>query len=161
MLFRSCELLLYLLFFLIMPQTLVQNFLHIIYSTKNREKLIHENIEVELFNYLGGICKQLECFPIAVGGYQDHVHILCNLSRKISLMKLIEELKTHSSKWIKTKSDKFSNFYWQRGYGAFSVNPTQINQVKEYINQNKSFQDEYRMFLNKYNIDFDQRYVWD
>ncbi len=150
-----------------MPQSLFQNFIHIIYSTKNREALINEYIKEELFTYLGGTCKQLECQPIVVGGYQDHVHILCNLSRKISLMKLIEELKTHSSKWVKTKGNEFSNFYWQRGYGAFSVNPNQIDQVREYIlnqkvhHQKKSFQDEYRMFLNRYNIEYDERYVWD
>lgn len=150
-----------------MGQSLVQNYIHIIYSTRNRENLISEDIESELFNYLGGVCKELDCNPLKVGGYQNHVHILCNLSKKTALMKLLEQVKSQSSKWIKTKGKEFYNFYWQNGYGAFSVNPTQINQVIDYIvnqkthHQKMSFQDEYRMFLKKYNIEYDERYIWD
>lgn len=82
-------------------------------------------------------------------------------------MKLIEELKSHSSKWIKTKSDDYSSFYWQDGYGAFSVNPSDVDMVIAYIenqkehHQKKTFQDEYRFFLDKYKVDYDERYVWD
>ena len=89
------------------------------------------------------------------------------LSKKITLVKLLEEIKSSSSKWIKTKNVKFSNFYWQSGYGAFSVNPTEIEVVKNYIlNQEahhkvKSFQDEYRAFLKKYEVDYNEDYVWD
>ena len=109
----------------------------------------------------------MECNPIIVGGYKDHVHILCSLSRKIALMKLIEEIKTHSSKWIKTKGIKYEKFYWQNGYGGFSVNPAQIEVVKNYIltqeshHQHKSFKEEYRLFLRDNNMDYDERYVWD
>jgi len=88
-----------------MPQSLVKNYLHITYSTKDRYPFIDESIENELYNYLGGICKNLECNPIIVGGNRDHVHILCLLSQKVALMNLIEELKSHSSKWIKTKGN--------------------------------------------------------
>jgi REP element-mobilizing transposase RayT len=89
------------------------------------------------------------------------------LSKKIALIKLIEELKSHSSKWIKTQDGEFKKFYWQSGYGTFSVNPTEIARAQQYIeNQHEhhktaSFQDEYRAFLNKYNVPFDERYVWD
>ena len=150
-----------------MPQSLVKNYIHIIFSTKKRVSLINKNIETELWSYVGGICKNLECNPIIVGGYLDHIHILCLLSQKVALMKLLEETKSHSSKWIKTKSDEFSEFYWQNGYGAFSINPTEIDVVKNYIlnqaehHQHKSFQDEYRIFLKKYNVEYDERYVWD
>jgi REP element-mobilizing transposase RayT len=150
-----------------MPQSLVRNYLHITFSTKNRYPFINTRIEEELYTYLGGTCKKMECNPILVGGHKDHVHILCLLSQKIALMKLIEEIKSHSSKWIKTKGENWKNFYWQRGYGAFSVNPTEVDIVKRYIeNQNKhhqirTFQDEYIAFLKEYNIDFDERYVWD
>ena len=89
-----------------MPQSLVHNYIHITFSTKNRFPFIDKNIDNELFQYLGGICKNLECNPIIVGGHKDHVHILCLLSRKISLMKLIEKIKSNSSKWIKTKGIK-------------------------------------------------------
>lgn len=150
-----------------MPQSLVKNYLHIVFSTKHRYPFIDNQIKDELFRYLGGICKNLECNPIRVGGHLDHIHILCLLSRKIALMKLIEEVKTHSSKWIKTKGQKYEKFYWQNGYGGFSIHESQVDHVKSYIlNQEKhhkkvSFKDEYRTFLKEYDIDCDERYVWD
>jgi len=150
-----------------MPQSLIRNYVHLVFSTKNREPFITKSIEAELWSYLGGICKNLECNPIIVGGHLDHVHILCLLSQKIALMKLLEEIKSHSSKWIKTKGSDFRLFYWQNGYGAFSVNPTEIDVVKNYIlNQeqhhgNKTFQEEYRAILDKYGVEYDERYVWD
>ena len=112
-----------------MGQSLVKNYLHIVFSTKLRVPMITPLYEEELHSYLGGICKNLECQPIKIGGYTDHVHILCMLSKKIALMKLLEELKSHSSKWMKTKSESLSNFYWQDGYGAFSVNPSEVDRV--------------------------------
>jgi putative transposase len=150
-----------------MPQSIAYNYLHITFSTKYRVPIIDEAIEEELFKYIGGICKNLECNPIKVGGYRDHIHILCVLSRKIALMKLLEEIKSHSSKWIKTKGDQYKNFYWQRGYGSFSVNPAEIDVVIRYIenqaehHKKKTFQDEYIAFLKKYNAEYDERYLWD
>jgi REP element-mobilizing transposase RayT len=150
-----------------MPQSLVKNYIHIIYSTKNREPFIQEQFKNELYNYIGGICNNLECYPVKIGGIADHIHILCLLSKKMALIKLIEEIKSHSSKWFKTKDDSLQNFYWQLGYGAFSVNPSELDVVTKYIeNQIEhhakiSFQNEYRLFLKKYNIEYDERYVWD
>jgi REP element-mobilizing transposase RayT len=150
-----------------MPQSLSKVYVHITFSTKNREKRIDEKIEKQLFEYIGGICKQMECNPIKVGGHQDHIHILCLLSRKVAQMTLLENIKKSSSKWIKTQGEEYSGFYWQNGYGIFSVNPTEINVVERYIanqkehHKKKSFQEEYRAFLKKYNIEFDERYVWD
>ncbi len=150
-----------------MPQSLVKNYVHITFSTKNRYPFINERIEDELYNYLGGICRNLECNPVIVGGHKDHIHILSLLSRKIALMSLIEELKTHSSKWIKTKGVDYEKFYWQRGYGGFSVHQSQTDIVKNYIaNQREhhrqlSFKEEYILFLKEYDIEFDERYVWD
>ena len=150
-----------------MGQSLVKNYLHIVFSTKNREPLIHKPVEQELHAYLGGICNNLECYPIKVGGYTDHIHILCMLSKKIALMKLLEEVKSHSSKWIKTKGSAYANFYWHDGYGAFSVNPSEVDVVINYIanqkehHRKKTFQVEYRAFLKKYNVEYDERYVWD
>lgn len=129
--------------------------------------MIVESVENELHAYLGGICKKLECPVLKVGGYTDHIHILCMLSKKIPLMKLLEEVKSSSSKWMKTKGKEYAHFYWQDGYGAFSVNPAEVNVVVRYIaNQKehhgkKTFQDEYRAFLEKYNVEYDERYVWD
>ncbi|MEI8202815.1 MAG: IS200/IS605 family transposase [Bacteroidota bacterium] len=150
-----------------MSQSLVKNYLHIVFSTKHRVHLIHPPIESELHAYLGGICKNLECQPIKIGGYTDHIHILCMLSKKIPLMKLLEEVKSHSSKWMKTNGEEYKNFYWQDGYGAFSVNPSEVDIVINYItnqkkhHDKKTFQDEYRAILHKYQMEFDERYVWD
>ena len=150
-----------------MGQSLVKNYIHIVFSTKYREPLIYPPHEEELHKYLGGTCKELDCQPIKVGGFSDHVHILCMLSKKIALMKLLEEVKSHSSKWMKTKDESLSNFYWQDGYGVFSVNPAEVDKVIAYIsNQHehhnkKTFQDEYRAILKKYNVEYDERYVWD
>jgi len=91
--------------------------------------MIHNHLESELYNYLGGICNKMECQVIKVGGYTDHIHILYMLSKKVTLVKSVEELKSHSSKWIKTKGNEYSNFYWQDGYGAFSVNPSEVEIV--------------------------------
>lgn len=129
--------------------------------------MIHPPVEEELYAYLGGICKNLECQPIKIGGHSDHIHILCMLSKKVTLMKLLEELKSHSSKWIKTKGDDYKNFYWQDGYGAFSVNPAETENVISYIanqkehHRKKAFQEEYRNFLEAFEVEFDERYVWD
>ncbi|GAK60929.1 transposase [Candidatus Vecturithrix granuli] len=150
-----------------MGQSLVKNYIHIVFSTKQRQPLIHASIEQELHAYLGGICNRLECQIITIGGYTDHVHLLCMLSKKIALMKLLEEVKSHSSKWIKTKGEALRNFYWQDGYGAFSVNPTEVEVAVQYIARQKehharwTFQEEYRVFLKKYHVEYDERYVWD
>ena len=150
-----------------MPQSLSKVYVHITFSTKNREKTIDESIQPALFEYLGGICKGLECNPVRIGGVADHVHILCTLSRKITQAGLIEQLKTESSKWIKRKGDSYRRFHWQHGYGVFSVNPTEIEVVTNYLNnqkehhKKKTFQEEFRTFLKKYGVDYDERYVWD
>ena len=150
-----------------MPQSLSKVYTHIIFSTKYRQHLIDDQIEHELFNYLGGVCQALECHPVQVGGYQNHVHILCLLSRKIAQVKLLEEVKKRSSKWIKTRDKKYAGFYWQDGYGIFSVNPRKIDVVARYIKNQKvhhqtlSFKEEFRRFLIKYHVEFDERYVWD
>lgn len=150
-----------------MGQSLVKNYVHIVFSTKHRQPLITSPVEAELHKYLGGICNKLDCQVLQVGGYTDHVHILCMLSKKIALMNLLEEVKSHSSKWIKTQGADYKNFYWQDGYGAFSVNPMQVDRVIHYIatqhehHQKQNFQDEYRKFLKSYKIEFDERYVWD
>ena len=150
-----------------MGQSLVKNYIHIVFSTKHRQQLIHPPVETELHSYLGGICNKLGCQVIKVGGFTDHIHILCMLSTKVALMKLLEEVKSHSSKWIKTKGAGYETFYWQDGYGAFSVNPSEVSTVIAQIaNQQehhtkKTFKDEYRSILKKYDVVYDEQYVWD
>src|SRR5688572_27894433 len=151
----------------VMPQSLVKLFIHFVLSTKYRRPLIDLEIENALYSYLGGICYRLECFPIKINGYKDHVHILSHFSKKITVMKFLEELKTHSSGWIKEQDARFKDFYWQGGYGAFSVSPQAVDIVTKYIetqhehHKTKTFQDEYRRILREHNVDFDERYVWD
>ncbi len=150
-----------------MSQSLSKVYVHITFSTKNHQPFIDDAIEISLFEYIGGICKGLDCNPVKIGGHYDHVHILCLLSRKIAQMKLLEEIKKQSSKWIKTKGKTYSNFYWQDGYGIFSVNPSEIDVVIAYIDNQQehhkkvTFKDEFRAFLKKYKVDYDERYVWD
>ena len=138
-----------------MPQSLVKNYIHIVFSTKKRKSFIDKSIAPELHAYLGSICKELGCPVVTVGGVEDHVHILCFLSQNISLAELVRKIKTNSSKWMKTKGPQYANFYWQRGYGGFSVNPTETEVVKKYIqnqeehHKNRTFKEEYRLFLKK------------
>lgn len=150
-----------------MGQSLVQNYIHIVFSTKYRAPLLQPPYEQELHAYLGGICNELECPVLIVGGYTDHIHILCMLSKKIALMTLVQKVKANSSKWIKTKDASLNNFFWQDGYGAFSVNPSAVDVVINYIkNQHqhhgkKDFKEEYRAILKKYNVQFDEQYIWE
>lgn len=150
-----------------MGQSLVKIYTHIVFSTKHRQPFITEEIELELFSYIGGICNRLNCQTITVGGYKDHVHILCLLSKKITTMKLMEEVKGHSSHWMKTKGEQYKNFYWQNGYGAFSVYSKDVDRVVQYIRSQRehhsgqSFQEEYRKILIENEMDFDEKYVWD
>ena len=109
----------------------------------------------------------MECECFRVGGVADHVHLAIRLSRTLTTAKLVEELKTTSSKWIKTQSPTLTAFAWQRGYGAFSVEPAGVDALLHYIDmqeehhQAQAFQDEYRSLLAKYQIEYDERYVWD
>jgi putative transposase len=150
-----------------MPQSLVKNYVHIVFSTKKRVRLIDKSIATDLYAYLAGTCRNLESWPIEIGGHANHVHVLCLLSRKIALMKLVEELKSHSSGWIKKKGLNYRNFYWQNGYGGFSVNPKGIEVVQRYIlnqeehHKRRTFKNEYRGFMKEYNMEYDERYVWD
>jgi putative transposase len=150
-----------------MGQSLAKNYIHIVFSTKHRAPLIDPSIENDLYRYMSGICTKLGCEPIIIGGYTDHVHVLCRLSKKVALMKLLEELKGHSSKYMKTKGPEYFNFYWQDGYGAFSVSESVVDKVTEYIanqkqhHSKKTFQNEYRTILKKCKVAYDERYVWD
>jgi len=149
------------------PQSLSSILIHLIFSTKNREPFISTAIEQELHPYMAKIFRELKSPSLTIGGTDDHVHILFSLGRTIEVADLIQEVKTESSKWIKTKGQEFENFHWQRGYGAFSIGQSEVATLKRYIagqrihHQRITFQDEYRKFLKSYGIDYDERYVWD
>ena len=150
-----------------MAQTLVQMFVHVVFSTKNRTDLIALEIETELFAYIGGIAANNDSKLVAANGTANHIHLLLLLSKKIELSEIVSDIKRNSSRWIKTKSDNFKTFGWQDGFAAFSVGKTQVPMVKEYIAKQKEkhgsqqFEDEMRMFFGKYEIEYDERYVWD
>ena len=150
-----------------MPQSLSKIYVHITFSTKQRQPFIDDAIQHELWSYMGGICNALECNPVRVGGHHDHVHICCLLSRKIAPMSLLEAIKKDSSKWMKTKGAKYAGFYWQDGYGSFSINPTEIDKVVKYIDgqcehhKKRTFQEEFLAFLIKYKVPYDERHLWD
>lgn len=150
-----------------MGQSLCRNIVHIVFSTKYRQPFIVESVEQELFSYIGGICNNLGCKPIIVGGYGNHVHILCILSKRIPLMKLLEKVKANSSRWIKGKGVRFRNFYWQEGYAAFSVWPSDVATVVHYIatqeihHRRIDYKTEYREYLDRHEIEYDEKYIWD
>ncbi|MBI5527757.1 MAG: IS200/IS605 family transposase [Deltaproteobacteria bacterium] len=150
-----------------MPQSLARILLHITFSTKNREPCLTPDIQAELYRYIAGTLKELNCPAIVVGGYADHVHLLFVLSRNIPVSKLVEEVKKSSSKWIKTKGPFLLNFHWQNGYSAFSVSQSNEDVVRKYIegqvehHRKVTFQEELRGFLEKHKVAFDEKYVWD
>ena len=150
-----------------MPQSLSSILVHLVFSTKNREAYITSTIEPELYPYLASIFRALKSPSLTIDGTSDHVHILFALGRMITVAQLVEEIKTESSKWIKTKGSEFKSFHWQKGYGAFSIGQSNVTALKRYIRNQKlhherlTFQTEYRAFLKRYQIDYDERYVWD
>ena len=150
-----------------MAQTLVKIYVHIVFSTKSRGELILSEIERELFAYIGGVVRKHQSVLLAANGTSNHIHLLISLSKNIALSDLLRELKKASSYWIKTKDAKFKSFQWQAGFGAFSIGQSQVETVKQYIAKQKEhhktelFEDEYRKFLQKYEIDFDEKYFLD
>jgi len=150
-----------------MPQSLANVLLHIVFSTKNRAPLILPEVEEELYCYLATACRSCRCPAHKVGGTSDHLHLLCSLARTVTIAELLEAIKADSSKWIKTKGSQYAGFAWQNGYGAFSLGQSQLADVKRYIDEQKShhrqrtFQEEFRELLKRYQVEYDERYVWD
>jgi len=150
-----------------MPQSLSSILIHLVFSTKNRELFITPNIEPELYPYMATIFHNHDSPSLIINGTMDHIHALFALGRTISIAELVEEVKTGSSKWLKTMGREFRNFHWQKGYGAFSIGQSDVSNVKAYIRNQKehhrrvSFEEEYRRLLRSYEIEFDERYVWD
>jgi len=150
-----------------MGQSLAQVYLHLIFSTKKRYPFITEEIESELFAYIGGVIKQHKGIPFCINGTSDHIHILCSCPRTITLLDFLREIKSGSSRWIKTKGICYKKFAWQDGYGAFSVSSSKKDIVEKYIlNQKKhhdstSFQKELVSFFEEYNVEYDEKYLWE
>lgn len=150
-----------------MPQSLVKILVHVVFSTKNRANLIAPEIESELFGYLHGIIENNKSKLILANGTTNHVHLLVSLGKTVDVSELVGDIKRDSSKWLKTKGANFRGFHWQEGYGAFSVGQSQVADVMKYIANQKqhhakqNFEDEFRAILRKYEVEYDERYVWD
>jgi len=151
-----------------MPQSHSTVYLHLVFSTKDRMPFLRDAaLRAEVHAYLGGISKQLDCPPIIVGGVEDHIHLLARMGRGVSQSDWVKELKRVSSAWIKTRAAGMERFSWQAGYGVFSVSTSNLESVERYIaNQEEHhrkipFMEEYRNFLRKNGVEWDERYVWD
>ena len=151
-----------------MAQSLSRLWTHLIFSTKDRFPfLIDDQIRQDMHAYLAKVLRSHDCETLVVGGTRDHVHSLFALSRKHAISEIVKEIKRTSSTWIKDVSAAHRKFHWQNGYGAFSVSQSHLDRVRNYIEKQEqhhrrvTFQSEYRSFLKKYAIEFDERYVWD
>ena len=152
-----------------MSQSLAQLWVHLIFATKERYPFLKNLIvQKKLHDYIKAICAKQNCATVIVGGTEDHIHLLVNLHRTITLSHLVEEIKKSSSKWIKTlnfSEELLSQFYWQSGYGAFSVSQSNVKHVRLYIknqrqhHQKQNFQDEFKKFLTQHEIDYDEKYL--
>jgi REP element-mobilizing transposase RayT len=151
-----------------MPQSLAQIYVHYVFSTKERRPFLKDKgLRDQLHAHLAGTCNGLASPCLIVGGVEDHVHILCRLSRTHSVSETVKELKRASSLWIKKEDRRLTAFHWQDGYGAFSVSPSHVAALIRYIqnqeqhHRQESFQDEFRRILHIYGLEYDERYVWD
>lgn len=150
-----------------MPQSLAKCYLHIVFSTKGRANLIPKVHLDKVHAYIVGILNANHCPSVQVGGTENHVHILCIISRTITIADLVKTIKASSSKWINEQQGGAHHFAWQEGYGCFSISQTHLDAVTKYISSQEehhkrvSFQDEFRRLLTIYRADYDERYVWD
>ena len=149
-----------------MSQSLSKLYIHIVFHIKTNSPKIRKNAKNELYAYIGAIIKDNQSIPIIINGTENHIHILTVMSKNIAMAKLVEEIKRHSSRWIKTKDPHYSHFAWQGGYGGFSVSQSLHYKTKRYIeNQEEhhkklSFKEEYLLFLKEYNIDYNENFLW-
>jgi REP element-mobilizing transposase RayT len=150
-----------------MPQSLAKVYLHVIFSTKDREPLLLDDWREELFRVMGGTANNLGCQSLIAGGTMDHVHMLFQLGRTITMADAIGKIKSTSSTWINQNHVRSKPFHWQGGYAVFSVSLSNVEAVREYIRKQpehhakKSFQDELREWLRRCELEWDERYVWD
>ena len=149
-----------------MNQTLTHNYIHWVWSTKHHKPLITDDIAPELFRYMAKVAREHGFLTLAVGGYRDHVHLLCRDQFTHLQPEAVSKVKTSSSKWMKQKETGTKAFYWQHGYGSFSVDPDRVTQVQEYIakqkehHQKRTFKEEYRLILKRYGVEYIEEYLW-
>jgi putative transposase len=150
-----------------MPQSLARLQVHLVFSTKHRDRTITDTVRSTLHAYMATVLQRIDCPAELINSVEDHVHILFNQARTVAMSTVVEEVKKSSSKWIKTQGSEFANFSWQAGYGVFSVSESNAQMVRDYIakqqehHRRATFQDEYRLLLERHRIAFDERYVWE
>ena len=150
-----------------MSQSLSQIYLHIVFSTKHRHPFLDDRVDNELYAYIGASIKRLDGIPLSINGVSDHIHILTTFPRTITVADFVQDIKANSSRWLKTKGEQYQNFGWQNGYGVFSVSSSKKQVVANYITRQKehhkktNFKSEFLQFLEKYGVNYDDRYVWD
>ena len=153
-----------------MPQSLAQIYLHLIWSTKHRTAWLKDRgLRQRLYAYMEGICVNLDCPSLQIGGIEDHVHVLCRFGRSITVADLHRELKRSATLWVKENSPQLREFHWQNGYGAFSISPGHVPGLKHYIatqeehhrDTRETYKDEFRRLCRIYGVEIDERYVWD
>ena len=149
-----------------MANTYTQIYIHVVFAVQARESLIKAEWKEELFKYIAGILNNQKTKLIAIGGVEDHIHILFGMNPTIALSDLVREVKASSSKFINEEKFVRGKFYWQEGFGAFSYSRSQIDAVAKYIlnqeqhNSIKSFKDEYVALLNRFEVEYDDRYLF-
>ncbi len=150
-----------------MAQSLSKIYVHLVFSTKNRERTLPDEVRPDLHAYMGGTLKSLTCHPIEINSEPDHLHALFILGRTVALSEIVGQLNKSSNDWLRRRDPQFASFFWQAGFGAFSVSQSQLEDVRTYIrnqrehHRSKAFQEELRAFLIAYEVEFDERYVWD
>lgn len=149
-----------------MSQTYASLYIHLVFSTKNREPLLTADSRPQVWRYLGGIARKEKIKALEIGGTADHIHALLSITPSIAPAEVAQVLKGNSSKWINESLGLPGRFQWQEAYGVFSVSFSQIDRISAYIrnqelhHRKKSFQEEYLQFLKRHRIDYDERYIW-
>ncbi len=150
-----------------MAQSLSNILVHIVFGTKMRVNTISSELSHALYDFMGSILIDYNCKALKIGGTQNHIHILCRLSRTIDLSTLVKNIKVETSKWMKRHGPEFATFAWQRGYGAFSISQTHVDEMKRYIDMQEKhhasepFEYEFRRILEKNKLEYHEDYLWD
>jgi len=150
-----------------MSQSLTKLYAHLVFSTKNRQPIFDDAIQARVYGYVATTIRNLDSPWVVVGGVADHIHILFDMGKKHAPVEFVEQVKRESSKFVKTLGANYKRFYWQRGYGMFSVSPKDRDEAEAYVrnqeehHRTRTFQEEYRALLTQYGIAYDEQYVWD
>jgi len=150
-----------------MGRPLASVLIHVTFSTQGRQPAIDEAIEADAWRYAAAVCATKQCHPLAVGGTADHLHLLLSVPPSVAVAAVVDEVKTRLCQWVRSRGERYAEFAWQTGYGAFSIGQSQREALAQYIADQKQhharsdFQDEFRTLLSRYGVDFDESTVWD